>query len=174
METILELRNTFFEVIQELKPIFPEVMSIQYSIVFNDRAIKRYGQCRKLADHFYEININKKFAQHCKIEDVKNTIVHEILHSLPNGMNHKGQWSYYANIVNHKLPHYHITRTNCYEGYAETKPVPKYVVSCPHCKGIEWKYYRASEVVKNLLGKNIRGYHCPTCKQHDLQIKINY
>lgn len=174
METTLELRKVFLEVVEELKPIFPEVTSIHYIVVFNTRAIKRYGQCKKLSNNYFEININKKFAQYCKIEDVKNTIVHEILHSLPNGMNHKGQWSHYANIVNYKLPHYHITRTNCYEGYAETKPVPKYIVSCPHCEGLEWKYYRASEVVKNLLGKNTRRYHCPKCKQYDLQIKVNY
>ena len=163
METTLELRKVFLEVVEELKPIFPEVTSIHYIVVFNERAIKRYGQCRRLGNNYFEININKKFTQHCKIEDVKNTIVHEILHSLPNGMNHKGQWSYYANIVNYKLPHYHITRTNCYEGYAETKPVPKYVVYCPHC-GKEWKRYRKSEMVNNILKGNSRKFHCPDCK----------
>lgn len=174
MKTPLELRKVFLEVIEELKPIFPEVTSIHYITIFNERAIKRYGQCKRIGPNHFEININKKFAQHCKIEDVKNTIVHEILHSLPNGMTHKGAWLMYANKVNSLLPHYHITRTNSYEGYAETKPAPKYTVSCPHCEKAEWNYYRASEVVKNLLGKNTRGYHCPRCKRQDLQIKVNY
>lgn len=174
METILDLRKTFNEVVEELAPIFPEVKNIGYHVIFNTRAVKRYGQCKRKAYNYFEININKTFAEHCKIEDVKNTIVHEILHSLPNGGGHKGKWLQYAYKVNRLLPHYHITRTNSYEGYAENKPTPKYVVYCPHCEGKQWNYYKAGEVVKNLLGNNSRGYHCPHCKQHDLQIKINY
>ena len=163
MENIIELRTAFFEVMQELKPIFPEVMDIQYSIVFNTRAIKRYGQCKKLADHFFEISINKAFARVCDIRDVKNTIVHEILHSLPNGMTHKGAWKRYANTVNYKLPHYHITRTNSYEGYAEAKPDAKYVMYCPDC-GREWKRYKKTEMITHILKGNNRRYHCPDCK----------
>lgn len=174
METIMELKNTFTEVVDELEPIFPEVKNNTYVVIFNTRAIKRYGQCKRLGQNHYEISINKKFAQFCKREDVKNTIVHEILHSLPNGMNHKGQWSRYANMINYKLPHYHITRTSRYEGYAETKPTPKYTVYCPHCENKQWNYYKAGEVVKNLLGNNNRHYHCPCCKHEDLQVKINY
>lgn len=174
METTLELRKLFLEVVEELKPIFPEVASIQYLVVFNERAIKRYGQCKRIGNNYFEININKKFAQHCKIEDVKNTIVHEILHSLPNGMTHKGAWIRYANLVNYKLPHYHISRTSSYEEYKNAKPIPKYIVYCPHCEGKQWGYYKAGEVVKNLLGKNYRHYRCPHCKQEDLQVKINY
>jgi predicted SprT family Zn-dependent metalloprotease len=174
METIMELRKTFDEVVAELIPIFPEIKNINYLVIFNTRAIKRYGQCKRKGSNYFEININKAFAKHCKIEDVKNTIVHEILHSLPNGMTHKGKWLMYANKINTLLPHYRITRTNSYEGYADTKPTPKYIVSCPHCEGAEWDYYRTSEVVKNLLGKNTRGYHCPRCKRQDLQIKVNY
>lgn len=163
METTLELRKVFLEVVEELKPIFPEVMSIHYIVVFNTRAIKRFGQCRRLGNNYFEININKKFAQHCKIEDVKNTIVHEILHSLPNGMSHKGAWLMYANKINTLLPHYHITRTNSYEEYAKTKPEAKYIVYCPHC-GKEWKRYRKSEMVNNILKGNSRKFHCPDCK----------
>jgi hypothetical protein len=80
METIMELRKTFDEVVAELIPIFPEIKNINYLVIFNTRAIKRYGQCKRKGSNYFEININKAFAKHCKIEDVKNTIVHEILH----------------------------------------------------------------------------------------------
>lgn len=172
METTLELRKTFFDVIEEIKAIFPEVMLIRYSVIFNTRAIKRFGQCKKLGNNYFEININKKFAQHCKIEDVKNTIVHEILHSLPNGMTHKGAWLMYANKINSLLPHYHITRTNSYEGYAETKPEPKYIVYCPTCEK-KWIRYKKSTMVSNIMSGNSRGFHCPDCKTN-VQVKVNY
>ena len=67
METTLELRKVFLEVVEELKSIFPEVTSIHYIVIFNERAIKRYGQCKRIGPNHFEININKKFAQHCNI-----------------------------------------------------------------------------------------------------------
>ena len=163
MKNVLELRKVFSDVIQELEPIFPEVKNIKYQVVFNTRAIKRYGQCKRINDKSFEININKTFTEVCDIKDVKNTIVHEILHSLPNGMTHKGAWARYANQVNHMLPHYHITRTNSYEGYAEAKPEAKYIMYCPDC-GREWKRYKKTEMISNILKGNSRGYHCPDCK----------
>lgn len=171
METILDLRKTFNEVIEELMPIFPEVKNIDYLVIFNTRAIKRFGQCKRKGFNCFEININKIFAQHCKIEDVKNTIVHEILHSLPNGMTHKGAWARYANQVNYMLPHYHITRTNSYKGYAEAKPDAKYIMYCPDC-GREWKRYKKTDMITNILKGNSRGYHCPDCKTK-VKVKCN-
>ena len=163
MKTTLELRTVFEQVVNELTPIFPEVKNIKYQVVFNTRAIKRYGQCKRLNDNHFEININKIFTEVCDIKDVKNTIVHEILHSLPNGMSHKGAWARYANQVNHILPHYHITRTNSYEGYAEAKPDAKYIMYCPDC-GREWKRYKKTEMITHILKGNNRRYHCPDCK----------
>ena len=92
MDKIAELRTVFEQVINELEPIFPDVKNINYQVIFNTRAIKRYGQCKRINDKSFEININKTFTEVCDIRDVKNTIVHEILHSLPNGMTHKGAW----------------------------------------------------------------------------------
>lgn len=171
MKNVLELRTVFSDVIQELEPIFPEVKNIKYQVVFNTRAIKRYGQCKRINDKSFEININKTFTEVCDIKDVKNTIAHEILHSLPNGMTHKGAWARYANQVNHMLPHYHITRTNSYEGYAEVKPEAKYIMYCPDC-GREWKRYKKTEMITHILRGNSRGYHCPDCKTK-VKVKCN-
>ena len=163
MDKIAELRTVFEQVINELEPIFFFFLYIKYQVIFNSCAIKRYGQCKRINDKLFEISINKTFTEVCDIKDVKNTIVHEILHSLPNGMTHKGAWARYANQVNYKLPHYHITRTNSYEGYAEAKPDAKYVMYCPDC-GREWKRYKKTEMIANILKGNSRKYHCPDCK----------
>lgn len=169
--TTLELRKTFLEVIEELKPIFPEVTSNTYSTIFNETAKKRYGQCRRISPYHFEISINKLFAEICSINKVKNTIVHEILHALPGGMTHKGDWARYAQIVNVKLPHYHITRTNFYKEYNQAiqKDV-KYIVYCPDC-GMSWKRYRKSSMVAEVMNGNKRNYHCPKCKT-PVKVKI--
>ena len=171
MKYVTELRQVFEQVINELEPMFPEVKNIKYQVVFNTRAIKRYGQCKRLNDNYFEININKTFTEVCDIKDVKNTIVHEILHSLPNGMTHKGAWARYANQVNHSFPHYNITRTNTYEGYAEAKPNAKYIMYCPDC-GRTWKRYKKTNMISNILKGNSRGYYCPDCKTK-VKVKCN-
>ena len=136
--TTLELRKTFLEVIEELKPIFPEVTANTYITIFNETAKKRYGQCRRISPYHFEISINKLFAEICSINKVKNTIVHEILHALPGGMTHKGDWARYAQTVNSKLPHYKITRTNFYKEYNQAIQTDvKYIQKTRRLRGSE-------------------------------------
>lgn len=165
METTTQLKNTFKEVIEELKPIFPEITNNTYTVCFNSTAKKRLGQCKRLKDNNFEININKLFAKVCPIIAVKNTMVHEILHSLPSGFSHKGKWIQYANIVNHRFPHYHITRLAHYTEYAKVMDDQiKYVVKCPTCNNT-WRYFRQTKMISYLKStKNNTRYSCPNCK----------
>lgn len=165
METTNQLKNTFNEVIEELKPIFPEVENNTYVVCFNSTAKKRLGQCKRLNNNQFEININKLFAKVCPITAIKNTMVHEILHALPGGWSHKGKWIQYANIVNRRLPHYHITRLSRYKEYAEAiEDNIKYIVKCPTCTNT-WRYFRETKMISYLKNtKNNNRYSCPTCK----------
>lgn len=69
----------------------------------NTRAKTRWGQCRKRWGKFY-INISSRLLDE-SISDfpVKNTLMHEILHTMPNCFNHGDEWSELAEKVNNSL-----------------------------------------------------------------------
>lgn len=63
----------------------------------NCRAKARWGLCKKLPDGTYEIEIAKTLLQDDVSDNaVKNTIVHELLHSCPGCFKHTGRWKQYA------------------------------------------------------------------------------
>lgn len=61
---------------------------------------KVYGHCtswRKTDQHIIEISkylVNE--------EEIKNTIIHELLHSCPDGKGHGARWQYYGSIIQKK------------------------------------------------------------------------
>ena len=78
--------------------------NIRYTI--NYRAKKRLGQCCEKQD----INISSWLLEIGLDHDIKNTIIHEILHTFKDTIGHKAKWQYYASYVNNRT-NYHITRT---------------------------------------------------------------
>lgn len=140
-----------------------------YEFAFNNRSKKTFGTCRTITVNAkYRITLNLLYTQYGEIEKVKQTIMHEVLHSLPGGHGHKGKWAYYANAVNSKYPEYHITRTTCSDNYfkaLQELTIPNYIVSCPQCN-TEWQFTRETYVIKGLKhhGKH-HEVNCPICKK---------
>lgn len=75
----------------------------------NYRAKSRWGQCCKKRDGYY-INISNRLLQD-DVEDkaLKDTIIHEILHTCEGCMNHGTTWKKHADKVN-KAYGYNIKR----------------------------------------------------------------
>ena len=163
-----DLNKLFNECKAELDSI-----GIQYgnivSIEVNYRAWKRYGHCRVVKraknweDNLYSINISSfLLAGDVPDESVKNTIIHELLHSCKDCMNHKREWKKQADVVYRKLG-YKIKRTTSYEekGLDESVMVPqrgyKYVFRCQGC-GAEVKRMRRSKFTENHTS-----YKCKRC-----------
>jgi len=149
-----------------------------YKIGFNDRALKRYGRCSRKTDYHnktitYNITINKYFTECCDEEKVKNTIMHELLHTLHGCMNHGVGWKSYADILNRNG--YHINRTSSYKEYNEyvssmRNNETKYIVRCEHCNK-EYRYQKASKVIKSLSNVLSRSnYICPACHRTTLKV----
>lgn len=119
----------------------------------NCRAKTRWGRCRRLPDGTYEIEIAKALLQD-DVDDiaVKNTIVHELLHSCPGCFKHTGRWKQYANRVNRYLPHYNIKRTTSAEekGVAvrRNEPVYRYILKCCDC-GNEIRRQKKSAAIEH-------------------------
>lgn len=136
----------------------PYAKGIAYSV--NTRAKSRWGQCRyNRATKSYSINIADVLVEPTYVKGLKNTIIHELLHSVPNGMSHTGEWKRYANMIN-KHYGYNIKRTNTdvEKGVAlKNNDDSKYVFVCKECGQI----IRRNR--KSKFTENFQLYKCGKC-----------
>ena len=130
--------------------------NIAYTI--NYRAKKRLGQCCDKKD----INISSWLLEIANDHDIKNTIIHEILHTFEDTRGHNAKWQYYAMYVNNKT-NYHIERlANVYEIYNNVnkiKPIShthyKWEITCMKC-GKTWNWQRLTKKGLNAFIKGNR------------------
>ena len=127
-----------------------------------------YGaQIKKCKGYDFYVTVNKFLETDC---DIKTTVVHELLHTVKGGMNHRGSWRKYADFVN-GLTDYKITvygKSKLSNGAFKRKKafdVSEYdrltmdIVYCPKCgkrlclrKGLK----------KTVSGKSV--YLCAKCR----------
>ena len=113
---------------------------ITYSI--NYRAKKRFGQC---CEKKY-INISSWLLEVGNDHDIKDTIIHEILHTFNDTIAHKEKWQYYARYVNNRT-NYNIKRTGSistiYKNANMTPPQRninyKWKITCVKCGKVFYK-----------------------------------
>lgn len=122
-------------------------------VTINTRAKKRWGQTCRRADGFH-INISSVLLR----DDVsdkatKDTIIHEILHTVDGCFDHKAKWQTMANKVN-KAYGYNIKRcTSSEEKGIDSSIIEKpthnkiYFVRCEKC-GAEIIRRRKSDLIK--------------------------
>jgi len=119
----------------------------------NTRAKARWGYCVKVSKGLFDIQIAAALLQD-DVDDqaVKDTIVHELLHTIPGCFKHTGKWKQYANTINRLLPQYKIKRGYSYEekGLEDLRPKPqcRYILKCLRC-GSEIGRQRMSAAVEH-------------------------
>lgn len=182
-----KLKKLYNECIQELKAINIDIMDQskygEIEIKLAKRNSKRYGCCKqsepdKKYYHFVKrgykrTKVYDKFQKHqieigkwvMELDDkiIKNTIMHEIIHCMPNCNNHRKEFKTYANYINENLG-YTIQRLgnkeedykNSHIEYKENEIKYKYKIKCKECGLI---YYR-QRLKKNFF----RDYRCGKCK----------
>lgn len=138
------LSAVYRECIEEL-----DVLDIPYGnitkVEVNYRAKSRWGLCKRMASAYetkYEIQISVDLLMSNATEKgLKETVIHEILHTCPNCMCHTGEWKRLADLVN-DCYNYNVKRTNTAEdkGLDENEVMkrrvtstPKYVFKCKGC-----------------------------------------
>lgn len=101
-------------------------------------AKKRLGQC---CEKRY-INISKWLLEIGTDKEIKNVIIHEILHTFDDTIGHKEKWKMYARQVNN-YGVYHITRTESidkiYENNNAERPKDRYKIECLGCGAVWYK-----------------------------------
>lgn len=168
-----DLQRYANECIKDMEAIGIKVPAIK-NFTVNKRAKHRYGQCRyDIKSKTYSININSDLLdEECNVMALRETIFHEIIHTLPKCMNHGSEFKKYAEKVN-KAYKVNITRCSTMEekyGEIYAKKLKErnmaaehtslYELYCNHCKKI-----RASGAYKRIPKwyKNPERYHCSVC-----------
>ncbi len=83
---------------------------------------------------------------------IKNTVMHEILHTVAGCQNHSRTWKYYAELINEKNPQYNIKRITSREekGLEKRELKYNYFYKCKKC-GQLVKRQRKTEFTKKYI-----------------------
>ncbi|WP_029319126.1 hypothetical protein [Butyrivibrio sp. AE3004] len=129
----------------------------------NTRAKTRWGQCKKNIDGTYAIQISSTLLTDDRISEkaVLETMIHEILHTCENGMNHQGNWKINAEIMNRTYG-YNIKRITkgSEKGVEDYKSKPREIKYIFTCKGCGVQIYRKRD---SKFTRNYRNYCCARC-----------
>ncbi len=180
-----QLQKIYFKCLQELKQIgidFQDETKIgTIEIALSNRSQKRYGVCKQedpdVTTRYVEKRGRKKVIKYAKYkkhkieistwvmqlnEDIiKNTIIHELIHCIPNCNNHGNDFKQYARYINDKLGYNIKTVGNKKDDYGKSnieyqeKLTYKYKIQCKNCGQI---FYR-NRICKNFIQK----YRCAIC-----------
>lgn len=169
-----DLQRYANECLNDMKALGIEVPHIE-SFTVNTRAKSRFGQCCR-RDGKWKININSDLLdEECPVMSLRETIFHEIIHTLPKCFNHGDEFKKYADIVN-KAYKTNITRcSTTKEKYgniygakvAAANAVKKekhtmcYQVYCPNCDKVvaQGDFQRAPKWYAH-----VERFHCRKCK----------
>ncbi len=79
------------------------------NIEINTRAKSRWGQCKTVKTGVFDIEISARLLDD-NVDDLaaKNTIIHELLHTVKGCHGHTGKWKILAEYVNKKFTQYNI------------------------------------------------------------------
>lgn len=119
----------------------------------NTRAKNRWGQCKRYLPGLFDISISARLLQdNVSDQAAKNTIMHELLHTVKGCYGHKGKWKVLAMTVNRLLPQYTIKRTTSAEEKGlesiRRERTNRYAVKCDHC-GKEYYREKVSKLIQH-------------------------
>lgn len=149
---------------------YDEVQNKYYSVSINSRFRKKLGCCSyDKKSYFYKIQISKIFME-ISPDKVKNTMMHELIHSIDGCMNHGPKFQYLASLVNSNFGYNVRTHSDVpeYSKYLNNTKQYKYKLLCNTC-GKEWLYEKAGKIVKGML-KNPNYCRCPYCREKSFSV----
>lgn len=168
--TDVDIFREIKDIIQTLKDLkIADITNQYYLVEFNNRKNSRVlGMCTYIGtlDEIprYKITINKAYLQNSDPQSVHDTIVHEVLHSIPGCMNHGEKWSYYARQFMTALPQFNISRCTNNEGFnnylkkaMETQA--KYTIICKKCGARFYKTRKSQWMDYLMRGGKCCAYH---------------
>ena len=154
--TQTDLNNLFKEVKEEVKDLVPYSNKIDDNIRISKRAFRFLGRCTKnwLKDSYF-ITVSKPLLNTNNIKLIKETLIHELIHTCKNCFNHGNNFKYFMYAVNNRTD-YNITIGSNNKEYAEQvnkikiSRKPKYKITCVKCGTVTYR---------NRLQKNVTYTH---------------
>lgn len=159
MKNLNELANVCMQELDNIGIEYGNVVSWEV----NTRAKQRWGQCRHLGGNCHSINISSRLLQDdVADEGAKNTIIHELLHTVKGCNNHGTEWQRMADKVN-KAYGYNIKRCSSADekGVPDIEVIPNAVKHKFICEGCGQVIVRTKE---SKFTKNYQNYRCGRCK----------
>ena len=148
--SMMKLRKLINECEQMVNDCGYKVPTIEYKL--NSRLSRTLGRCSKRSSTKWLIEIGTDFYQGCiasgNVELVKQTLLHEICHSLPNGLNHGEVWKRYADNINNNFG-YDISRLTSVPNEVKEYSIKDGVLVCCDKCNREILTKRNKNVVKN-------------------------
>ncbi|MBP3877259.1 MAG: SprT-like domain-containing protein [Lachnospiraceae bacterium] len=151
------LEQTVRECEEQLRAIKIPIGHIA-GVSVNTRARRRWGLCRKEADGFY-ISISKRLLNEDTKDGLRNTIMHELLHTCPMCSNHGAMWKHYAEYVNQTLG-MNIKRVNSNEDKGLPPDEEIRILHKYHCDGCGQVVTKQRECK---FTRNYKDYKCSLC-----------
>lgn len=124
------LEKLFREAYKEVKVLGLPVGELK-KIQINNRLTVTLGRCKK-TNSGYIIEIAEYLLKEAPDKDIKNTMVHELIHTFPKCLNHGHEFYKYANILNEKYG-YNISRANETPWRKADSSNYKYMFKCSGC-----------------------------------------
>lgn len=155
---------------------YKEVYDNKYNIQIKNLGTKSLAICEfRGRDYFddeklFNISFNSNYLAFAKKEQIKNTMMHEMIHSLDGCMSHTGRWKQIATRINYSLPQYQIKRTTdpgeeFYKNVVEKQY--KYEIECNKCHS-KWRYQRMTKTIQSCS----KGTAICSCGSKDFKVTV--
>lgn len=179
--TIKDIQEEIQECLSIIDHIGIERKNAIYNVVISNRMTKTLGYCKriKLKPLTFQITISANHLLWSNPQEVHDTIMHEVLHSMPDCMNHGPKWQMYGKLVQKFEPKYTIERLSTDPTYRQfLQNSAKYSISCKSC-GWKVSYQKRTKSIAYLFEKKALGlpnvrYGCPICKSKELEVNSNF
>ena len=165
---LMELKKECEEIVADCGLTLPT--NISYRIRHSNSRV--LGRCSRIGLNSYVIEMTemymKAYAEKGDLKPIKQTLLHEMCHALPNGMNHGPQWKAYAYRINRKYG-YEISRcadtTEVIQSvYNKQDNGFKYIVTCNVC-GAKSGFNRRTKTLDRL-----QYCSCKKCRASDFTL----
>ena len=159
---------------------FHQIEDIEIKPIFSEGYTKFLGRTKREGTTFYLI-LNHPYANMSSHDEIMNTIVHELLHMLPNCLNHGVVWKSYASVVFRKtgIDIQRLASREMTMAYTKARGTVKnthtYQVECTQChRRLGKKYKRKVDVIASIINDPYQQrYVCPYCKTKKLIVKTD-
>lgn len=142
---------------------YHEVKEHRIDICLNKRVKRILGQCTKLQANTYQLSFNFQYMLIGSDLSCRQTIYHEVIHTINGGMRHTGAWLECAKAVNLKTG-LHIARNTYDSDYIAwlKKTQYRYVIICNNCNSTVCQRIRKTAKLKRLQ-QYPENFVCPKC-----------